>query len=34
MRREGSALHGFGVVTLKEIADHFSSILVVCLLSW
>ncbi len=27
MRREGSALHGFGVVTLKEIADHFSSIL-------
>jgi ABC-2 type transport system permease protein len=31
MRREGSALHGFGVVTLKEIADHFSSILVVVL---
>src|SRR6185295_11679250 len=26
-----SALHGFGVVTLKEIADHFSSILVVVL---
>jgi ABC-2 type transport system permease protein len=32
MRREGSALHGLGVVTLKEIADHFSSILVVVLL--
>jgi ABC-2 type transport system permease protein len=32
MRREGSALHGFGVVTLKEIADHFTSILVVVLL--
>jgi ABC-2 type transport system permease protein len=31
MRREGSALHGFGVVTLKEIADHFSSILIVVL---
>ena len=31
MRREGSALHGFGVVTLKEIADHFTSILVVVL---
>jgi len=31
MRREGSALHGFGVVMLKEIADHFSSILVVVL---
>jgi ABC-2 type transport system permease protein len=31
MRREGSALHGFGVVALKEIADHFSSILVVVL---
>src|SRR5262249_58067352 len=31
MQREGSALHGFGVVTLKEIADHFSSILVVVL---
>jgi ABC-2 type transport system permease protein len=31
MRREGSALHGLGVVTLKEIADHFSSILVVVL---
>src|SRR6478736_4245849 len=29
MRREGSALHGFGVVTLKEIADRFTSILVV-----
>ena len=29
MRREGRALHGVGVVTLKEIADHFSSILVV-----
>jgi ABC-2 type transport system permease protein len=33
MRREGSALHGFGVVTLKEIADHFSSILVVVLVA-
>jgi ABC-2 type transport system permease protein len=31
MRREGSALHGFGVVTLKEIADHFTSVLVVVL---
>jgi ABC-2 type transport system permease protein len=31
MRREGSALHGLGVVTLKEIADHFSSVLVVVL---
>jgi ABC-2 type transport system permease protein len=31
MRREGSALHGFGVVTLKEVADHFTSILVVVL---
>ena len=31
MRREGSALHGFGVVALKEIADHFTSILVVVL---
>ena len=31
MRREGSVLHGFGVVTLKEIADHFTSILVVVL---
>jgi ABC-2 type transport system permease protein len=31
MRREGSALHGFGVVTLKEIADHFTSILIVVL---
>ena len=27
MRREGSALHGFGVVILKEIADHLTSIL-------
>jgi ABC-2 type transport system permease protein len=32
MQREGSALHGFGVVTLKEIADHFSSILIVVLI--
>jgi ABC-2 type transport system permease protein len=32
MRREGSALHGFGVVTVKEIADHFTSILVVVLM--
>ena len=31
MRREGSALHGFGVVTLKEVADHFTSVLVVVL---
>lgn len=31
MRRKGSALQGVGVVTLKEIADHFSSILVVVL---
>src|SRR6476659_3505289 len=29
MRREGSALHGFGVVTLKEIADRFTSLLLV-----
>jgi ABC-2 type transport system permease protein len=31
MRREGSALHGLGVVTLKEVSDHFTSILVVVL---
>jgi len=31
MRREGSALQGVGVVTIKEIGDHFSSILVVVL---
>jgi ABC-2 type transport system permease protein len=31
MQREGSALQGLGVVTLKEIADHFTSILVVVL---
>jgi ABC-2 type transport system permease protein len=31
MRREGSALQGLGVVALKEIADHFTSILVVVL---
>jgi ABC-2 type transport system permease protein len=31
MRREGSALRGLGVVTLKEVADHFTSILVVVL---
>jgi ABC-2 type transport system permease protein len=31
MRREGSALNGVGVVTLKEVADHFTSILVVVL---
>ena len=31
MRREGSALHGFGVVTIKELADHFTSMLVVVL---
>jgi ABC-2 type transport system permease protein len=31
MRREGSALNGMGVVTLKEVADHFTSILVVVL---
>jgi ABC-2 type transport system permease protein len=33
MRREGSALNGFGVVMLKEIADHFSSIIVTVLLA-
>jgi len=32
MQREGSALHCFGVVTIKEIADHFTSILVVVLM--
>jgi ABC-2 type transport system permease protein len=32
MRREGSALRGLGVVTVKEIADHFTSILVVVLM--
>ena len=32
MRREGSALHGLGTVTVKEIADHFTSILVVVLM--
>ena len=31
MQREGSALQGVWVVTLKEIADHFSSMLVVVL---
>jgi ABC-2 type transport system permease protein len=31
MRREGSAFQGLGTVTIKEIADHFSSILVVVL---
>ncbi|MCC6775264.1 MAG: ABC transporter permease [Hyphomicrobiales bacterium] len=31
MRREGSALRGVGVVTLKEVSDHFTSILVVVL---
>ena len=25
MRREGSALQGLGVVTLKELSDHLSS---------
>ena len=29
MRREGSALRGVGVVMLKELADHFTSVLVV-----
>jgi ABC-2 type transport system permease protein len=29
MRREGSALRGVGVVMLKELADHFTSILIV-----
>jgi ABC-2 type transport system permease protein len=29
MRREGSALRGLGVVTLKELADHFTSVLIV-----
>jgi ABC-2 type transport system permease protein len=33
MRREGSALHGLGVVTLKEIADHFTSARVIVLLA-
>ncbi len=33
MRREGSALHGLGVVTVKEIADHFTSILVVFMMA-
>jgi ABC-2 type transport system permease protein len=33
MRREGSALHGLGVVMLKEIADHFSSIIIVVLIA-
>jgi ABC-2 type transport system permease protein len=33
MRREGSALHGAGVVMLKEIADHFSSVIVTVLLA-
>src|SRR5712691_2548980 len=32
MRREGSAMHGVGVVTLKEIADHFTSARVIVLL--
>jgi ABC-2 type transport system permease protein len=32
MRREGSAMHGLGTVTVKEIADHFTSILVVVLM--
>ena len=27
MRREGSALRGVGVVMLKELADHFTSVL-------
>ncbi len=31
MRREGSALRGVGVVTIKEVSDHFTSILVVVL---
>jgi ABC-2 type transport system permease protein len=31
MRREGSALHGLGVVTLKELADHFTSARVIVL---
>jgi ABC-2 type transport system permease protein len=31
MQREGSALRGVGVVTLKEVSDHFTSILVVVL---
>ena len=26
MRREGSALHGLGVVTLKELNDHLTSV--------
>jgi ABC-2 type transport system permease protein len=31
MRREGSALHGLGVVTVKEVADHFTSARVIVL---
>jgi ABC-2 type transport system permease protein len=31
MRREGSALRGLGVVTLKEVADHFTSARVIVL---
>ena len=34
MRREGSALHGLGVVTLKELADHFTSARVRRALEW
>jgi ABC-2 type transport system permease protein len=26
MRREGSALHGLGVVILKELSDHLTSV--------
>jgi ABC-2 type transport system permease protein len=33
MQREGSALHGLGVVTVKEIADHFTSILLVFIMA-
>ena len=31
MQREGSALHGLGVVTVKEVADHFTSARVIVL---
>jgi ABC-2 type transport system permease protein len=33
MQREGSALRGVGVVTVKEISDHFTSVLVVVLVA-
>ena len=33
MQREGSALRGVGVVTIKEVSDHFTSVLVVVLVA-